>query len=148
MTGPPIRRSGAQAAVGAGPLGETTAPKSAWVKVVNPVWNGSGFIKRKAAAFYIAEGRAELVGTIAGRDGNPQDLIRLIPSHPKNQAAARRSAQGYEAVRRMMTTAEMTHLPLVRPRKSTGWHGALGRSTVDRVLFHQAANPRRSRWNQ
>jgi hypothetical protein len=55
------------------------------VKVVNSVTNDRGLIRRKDAEFFVNEKRAEWVG--AG-----QDQIRLIMSHPKNQAAARRAA--------------------------------------------------------
>ena len=120
-------------AVGAGPLGNTVTQKpSTYVKVVNSVWNGSGCIKRKVAEYYVEERRAEWVG---------DDQLRLIESHPKNRAAARRATRGYENVARVMTTAEMKHLPIIQRRKSTGRHGALGRSAPDRVLFHQAGFP-------
>jgi hypothetical protein len=57
------------------------------VKVINSVWNGSGLLKRKVAEHYVREGRAEWVA-----DGQ----LRLILSHPKNQAAAER-AHAWEA---------------------------------------------------
>jgi hypothetical protein len=60
------------------------------VKVVNPVWNGNGRITRKVADFYASEGRAEWVG---------RDQIRLVLTHPKNQAAAAR-ARAWEAAYR------------------------------------------------
>jgi hypothetical protein len=133
MTGPPGVRPEMQGAVGAGPLGERAAKKlSTHVKIVNSVFNGSGYLKRKVAEYYVAEGRAEFVA---------DDQLRLIESHPKNRAAARRATWGYENVTRVMTIAEMKHLPIIQRRKSTGRHGALGRSTPDRVLFRQAGSP-------
>lgn len=52
------------------------------VRIVNSVWNGNGVIKRKIAECYVREGRAEWV---AG------DQLRLVLSHPKNQAALARA---------------------------------------------------------
>ena len=54
---------------------------SSKVKVVNPVWNGSGLIKHKVAEYYVSEGRAKWVGS----------QLRLNPSHPLNVAAAARA---------------------------------------------------------
>lgn len=56
---------------------------SAKVKVVNPVWNGNGIIKRKVADYYVSEGRAEWIG---------EDQLRLVATHPKNQVAAERAS--------------------------------------------------------
>jgi hypothetical protein len=56
---------------------------SAKIKVINPVWNGNGRLKRKVAEHYVSEGRAEWVG---------EDLLRLDLSHPQNQAAADRAS--------------------------------------------------------
>jgi hypothetical protein len=53
------------------------------IKVINPVWNGDGRLKRKVAEHYVSEGRAEWVG---------DDLLRLDLSHPQNQAAADRAS--------------------------------------------------------
>ena len=52
------------------------------VRVVNPVWNGKGFVKRKVADYYVSEGRAEWVGA---------DQLRLVGSHSKNKEAAQRA---------------------------------------------------------
>ncbi len=68
------------------------AKPSSKVKVVNPVWNGNGIIKRKVAEFYVTEGRAEWVGRPESFSGT-LDQLRLIPSHPKNVAAAARAAE-------------------------------------------------------
>ena len=106
MTGPPAARSETQGAAGAGPLGKERDGRRSAVKVVNPAWNGSGYIRRKTANFYVAEGRAVFVG---------EDQLRLIESHPKNRAASWRAAAGYERVDRMMTLEELAHLPVVRP---------------------------------
>jgi hypothetical protein len=56
------------------------------VQVVNSVWNGSGYIKRKVADYYAGEGRAEWIGS---------GQLRLVMSHPKNIAAAERAAKAY-----------------------------------------------------
>jgi hypothetical protein len=52
------------------------------IQVVNSVTNDQGFVRRKDAEFFVKEKRAEWVG---------QEQIRLIMSHPKNQAAAKRA---------------------------------------------------------
>jgi hypothetical protein len=61
---------------------------SAKAKVVNAVWNGSYEVRRKTANHFVAEGRAVWVG---------RDQLRLLLTHPKNQAAAARAAKGYQA---------------------------------------------------
>ena len=132
MTSRPAWRPENEGAAGAGPLGtENDGRQSVRVKVVNPVWNGSGYIKRKTANFYLAEGRAEFVG---------EDQLRLIESHPKNKGASWRAATGYERVDRMMTRAELAHIPLVRPeilltdRSTPTRRSFSGRSGPVRVL--------------
>lgn len=108
MTGPPVGRPETQGAAGPSPLGkEVDGRRSAHVKVVNPVWNGSGYVKRKIANFYVAEGRAVFIG---------DNQLRLITSHPKNKSASWRAAAGYERIHRTMTRAELRHLPVVRPQ--------------------------------
>lgn len=131
MSGPPAVRPETQAAVGAGPLGTERDGRRSAVKVVNPAWNGSGYIKRKTANFYVAEGRAIFVG---------EDQLRLIESHPKNRAASWRAAAGYERVHRMMTLEELAHLPVVRPellitdRSTPARRSSSGRNGPVRVL--------------
>jgi hypothetical protein len=49
------------------------------VKVVNHVRNGPQSIRRRAAEHYVSEGRAIWI------EGG---MVRLVESHPKNQAAA------------------------------------------------------------
>ena len=132
MTSRPAWRPENEGAAGAGPLGtENDGRQSVRVKVVNPVWNGSGYIERKTANFYVAEGRAVFVG---------DDQLRLIASHPKNKAASWRAATGYERIQRTMTRAELRHLPVVRPeilltdRSTRARRGFAGRSGPVRVL--------------
>jgi len=48
-------------------------------------------LKRKVAEYYVAEGRAEWIGSDERRE-TPIDLLRLILSHPKNMAAAARAS--------------------------------------------------------
>ena len=98
-----------QEAVGAGPLSKMTPRLPGHIKVVNSVWNGSGYIRRKTALYYVMQGRAEFLA-----DGQ----LRLIEAHPKNRAAAHRAAKGYEDVRRPMTLDEMAHLPIIKPGRS------------------------------
>jgi len=84
---------------------------------VNAPWNGSGYIKRKKAEFYVKEGRAVFVGTSRHPDRNEMiDQVRLIDSHPDNIKAAATAALGYETIRRNMTLDELRHLPMVRPQ--------------------------------
>lgn len=83
------------------------ATRSPYVRVVNAVWNGSGYIKRKKADHYVKSGRARFVGP---------DQLRLLEFHPDNIAAASRAAVGYESVERLMTECELAHLPMARPR--------------------------------
>jgi hypothetical protein len=128
----PAGMPGEQGAVGAGPLGRAEDGRnSVHVKVVNPVWNGSGYIKRKMANYYVAEGRAEFVG---------ENQLRLIESHPSNKAASWRAAAGYQRVDRIMTRDELAHLPVVRPellltdRSRSARHAFSGRSGPVRVI--------------
>jgi hypothetical protein len=108
MTEPPSVRP-IQEAVGAGPLSKMMPRLPAHIKVVNSVWNGSGYIRRKTALYYVMQGRAEFLA-----DGQ----LRLIKTHPRNRAAAHRAAKGYEDVHRPMTVDEMAHLPIIQRRRS------------------------------
>jgi hypothetical protein len=106
----PAEPPATQEAAGAGPRGSIKnegVRLSSHVRVVNAVWNGSGFIKRKKADRFVKEGRAVFVGT---------DQLRLIESDPRNLAAAAKAAAGYVAIRRTMTLQELKHLPVMRPR--------------------------------
>ncbi len=51
------------------------------VKVVNPWWKGSPWIKRKIAVHYVSEGRSVWLGA-------DQQYLRIVESHPKNVVAA------------------------------------------------------------
>jgi hypothetical protein len=73
---------------------------SSKIKVINSVWNGTGMIKRKVADFYVAEGRAVFVG---------EGQLRLIESHPKNQAAAARAAAWQQECVPDATTTKFSH---------------------------------------
>lgn len=110
MTGPWVARPKTQEADGAGPRG-SEKPKvlSAYVRVVNAVWNGSGYIKRKKAEHYVKEARAVFVAP---------DQLRLIQGHPRNLAATASAAAGYESITRTMTLDEMAHLPMMRPGRA------------------------------
>jgi hypothetical protein len=115
---PPAERPATQEAAGAGPRGKSTTRKlSSHVRVVNAPWNGSGYIKRKKAEFYLKEGRAVLVGSARHPDRDQMiDQLRLIDSHPDNVRAAKTAAVGYKAVRRTMTIEELAHIPMMRPQ--------------------------------
>jgi hypothetical protein len=118
MSSPPAAQPATQEAAGAGPRGKGTARKlSAHVRVVNAVWNGSGYIKRKKADFYVKEGRAVFVGSVRHPDRDEMiDQLRLIESHPDNVRAATTAATGYESITRTMSLAELAHIPLMRPQ--------------------------------
>jgi hypothetical protein len=91
MTGPPAARGAVTqepAAAGVAREAKTTLKLSSRVKIVNPVSNDRGFIRRRDAEFFIAQGRAIHVGKVADRDH-----IRLIEAHPQNKAAARLAAR-------------------------------------------------------
>lgn len=90
------------------PAGNEPGNKRSYrVKVVNSIWNGAGTIRRKKAEHYVSLQRAEWVGP---------DQVRMVMSHPDNQAAAAKAAVGYEAIKRTMTLEELANLPLVRAR--------------------------------
>lgn len=91
MTGPPAARGAAPqepAAAGVAREANTTLKLSSQVKIVNSTSNGSGYIRRRMAATFLALGRAVHVGRVDGRDH-----IRLIETHPQNQAAAREAVR-------------------------------------------------------
>lgn len=107
MIDPPAFTPDSYEADGAGPRGsEKQATRTTYVRVVNPVWNGSGYVKRKKAEHYVRTGRGCFVAL---------DQLRLNESHPDNIAAASRAAAGYETVDRLMTVSELAHLPMARP---------------------------------
>jgi|SRR5579862_1386633 len=91
------------------PTAEVSINVATKVRIINPVENGSNITSRKRALQFVNAGRAVFVGT---------NLMRFIEADPRNQAAVRRAAQGYESVRRMMTKSEIANIPLVRPAKA------------------------------
>lgn len=89
---PPISWPAIQRAAGASPRGKKTGPKlSSYVRIVNPVWNGSGFIKRKKAIHYVKHHRGAFL------DSECNQLL-LDMNHAENIAAARTAANGYNRV--------------------------------------------------
>src|ERR1039458_3857447 len=118
MNSSPPERAASQEVAGAGPRDTKAPPElSRHVRVVNPVWNGSGFIKRKVATFYLKEGSAVLVGRVQHPDRDEMiDQLRLLEAHPKNIRAAAEAAKGYQEIERTMTLDELQHLPMMRPR--------------------------------
>jgi hypothetical protein len=106
MSGPPARLPAIQEAHEAGPRGKANRTNP-YVKVINAVWNGNGFIKRKLADRYVTEGRGAFVD-------DDHNQIRLNLSHPKNRAAAARAAEGY-TLDRTLSEEEVAHVPVVRP---------------------------------
>ena len=105
MTGPPALRPAIQEAREASSRSNANTAHP-YVKVVNPVWNGHGYIKRKLANRYAAEGRGTFVD-------DEQNQLRLDLSHPKNRAAAAKAADGYR-LDRMLSKDEIAHVPVVR----------------------------------
>ena len=93
MTGSPAVRPETQEARGAGPRSRNT-PNPNYVRVLNPVSNGTAIFNRKKAEHYVKKGRAEWVG-------DNQLQLRLVMSHPKNIDAAhcaRALALGYDSI--------------------------------------------------
>ena len=64
---------------------------SAYVRVVNAVWNGTGHVKRKVANRYLREKRGHFLD-----DACTQMLLDM--NHPANIAAAVRASAGYNRV--------------------------------------------------
>jgi len=109
---------------------------SAKVKVINPVWNGNGRLKRKVAEHYVSEGRAECVG---------EDLLRLDLSHPQNQAAADRASAWARAQEKAEALGPVNAI-FSRPPKPTQWRRIAG---VEKCVFwhepkliHRPGSPR------
>ena len=89
---PAAAKVATQEAAGAGPRGKKTARKlSPYVRVVNSVWNGSGFIKRKVADHYVAQKRGAFVDT-------DRNQLLLDMTHQANIAAAELASIGYKNV--------------------------------------------------
>lgn len=118
------------------PTAEVSMNAAKKVRIINPVENGSNITSRKRALQFVQSGRAVFVGS---------DLLRFIEADPRNQAAVRRAARGYEEVDRMMSKTEIANIPLARPatalkeamtdRSGTrGRHAPSGRSSPARVL--------------
>jgi len=87
---PPAARPVTREAAAAGVARQTKTKLklSSRVKIVNSVSNGSGYIRRRDAEFFLAQGRAVHVGQFAG-----QDHLRLVETHPQNQNAALQAAR-------------------------------------------------------
>ncbi len=83
MNSPPAARPAVEEARGASTRSRNT-PNPNYVRVLNPVSNGTGIFKCKKADYYVNKGRAKWV------DKNHSQL-RLVPTHPKNIEAARRA---------------------------------------------------------
>lgn len=93
--GPPAARPATQEAAAAGVARQekTKLKLSSRVKIVNSVSNGSGYIRRRDAELFLAQGRAVHVGKFAGHDH-----LRLLKAHPQNHAAAACAAGGYDSI--------------------------------------------------
>lgn len=112
------------------PTAEVSINVAKRVRIINPVENGSNITSRKRALQFVQSGRAVFVGS---------NLLRFIEADPRNQAAVRRAARGYEEVDRMMSKTEIANIPLARPATafkelmtdrsgSRGRHAPFGRS--------------------
>jgi len=92
VTSPATMPVAPQEAAGAGPRGKETGSRlSPYVRVLNAVWNGSGYIKRKVANRYIGEKRGHFLD-------NACTQMLLDMKHPANMAAAVRASVGYHRV--------------------------------------------------
>ena len=76
------------------------------VKIINPIENGSAITSRNRAVQFVQAGRAVFLG---------HNFIRFVETDPRNQAAKKRAASGYQAVDRLMSRAEMANIPFARP---------------------------------
>lgn len=93
MSGSPASRPAKQEADGAGPRSIDPVRKlGRYVRVVNPVWNGCGFIKLKKALFYVKLKRGSFVDAECSQ-------LRLDMTHPANRAAAQSASVGYQLVK-------------------------------------------------
>jgi hypothetical protein len=112
------------------PAAEVSINVAKKVSIINPVENGSNITSRKRALQFVQSGRAVFVGS---------NLLRFLEADPRNQAAVRRAAHGYESVRRMMNKTEIANIPMARPATafkevmtdrsgSRGRHAPSGRS--------------------
>jgi hypothetical protein len=112
---------------------------SSKIKVVNSVWNGPGVIKRKVAEYYVAEGRAVFVS---------ERQIRLVESHPKNQAAAARAgtwARKHNPPAREHTREIKFERPERRPTASRFFpDGREPKALLGKSLPHETAKPPRA----
>jgi hypothetical protein len=94
---PPARPASHEAAA-AGVARQPKMKLSSRVKIVNSVSNGSGYIRRRDAEFFLAQGRAVHVGKFADHDH-----LRLLKAHPQNQTAAldaaREDQKGFDQYR-------------------------------------------------
>jgi hypothetical protein len=90
VTGPSPVMPAPEEAAGAGPRGKKPADKlSPYVRVVNAVWNGSGYIKRKKADHYVTHERGAFVD-----DACNQMVLNM--RHPANIAAAELASVEYK----------------------------------------------------
>lgn len=107
MSPPGLRPATQEARGGDTRGGQQTNPN--YVRIVNPVENRSPVVKRKEAAHYVSTGRGVWVGS---------DQLRLVLSHPSNQAKSAAEAEHYDrAVQVLVRSAlELKHIPVVCPR--------------------------------
>ena len=102
-----------QEARGGGSRGSQKARENpAYVRVVNPAWNGRDAIHRKDATHFVSTGRAVWLRN----HGDGRDQIRLVDS-PANRSARSAAAVAYQrAVAVMIRKAEeLRHVPVLCP---------------------------------
>jgi hypothetical protein len=102
-----------QDARGGGSRGERKVQENpAYVRVVNPCWNGKPIMRRKDAEHYVLQGRAEWLVSHKGAT----DQIRLL-NHPSNRATRADSAQEYNRAAAVLIRQpeELSHIPVLMP---------------------------------
>lgn len=108
MTGhSPPARPGTQDARGGDTRGGQKTNKN-YVRILNPIENGSPVVKRKVAERYVKDGWAKWDGA---------DYIRLVMSCPRNKAKSAAAAMPYDAAvnKLVLSVAELKHLSVARP---------------------------------
>lgn len=141
MSRAPARRPESQKARGGDSRGTQAAGgNAAYVRVSNPVWNGSPVIRRRDAKHFVSTGRAVWLCN----QGDGSDQIRLLDYHPTNRAVAAVAAAGYRRAAAVMIRRreELAHVPVLMPdialtnRSVRAYRHIAGRSGSVRTVRH------------
>jgi hypothetical protein len=88
------------------PTAEVSTKVAKKVRIINPIENGSNITSRNRAQQFVEAKRAVFVG---------DRFVRFIETDPRNQAAQKRAATGYNSVPRMLSKTEIANIPVARP---------------------------------